>query len=55
MDPYFANVRLRDGGHSERGYSRSSEFDDDRGDGRSEEVSRRNLWYSLMRNGINLY
>lgn len=55
MDPYFANVRRRDGGHNERGYSRSNDFDDDSEDGRSGEVPKRNSWFSLMRNRINLY
>jgi hypothetical protein len=55
MDPYFGNVRTRYGGHSERGYSRSSDFDDDSEDGRSGEVPKINSWFSLMRNIINLY
>jgi hypothetical protein len=55
IDPYLANVRRKDGARSEKDDSRSSEFEDESEKGRTGDVSRRNLWFPLMKKGRALY
>jgi hypothetical protein len=55
MNSYLANVRRQDGASGEKYDSRSSEFDDESEQGRTGEVSRRSLWFPLMKEGRALY
>lgn len=55
IDPYLANVRRKAGARSEQDDIRSSEFDEESEGGRTREVSRRNLWFPLLKEGRALY
>jgi hypothetical protein len=55
IDPYLANVRRKNGARSENDDSKSSEFDDNGEEGRTGEVSKRNLWFPLVKKGRDLY
>jgi hypothetical protein len=54
IDPYLTDYNRKDGVHSENNRS-SSEYDDDSAEGRIGEVSRRNLWFPLMKKRRAMY